>query len=254
MEKIRDKKGQVAIWAIIALVIIGSVITFFLFEKTPIIKSAKSFDPKEYLDNCIRKSIEESVDVMLLRGGFVNNPLNVMFNNINVSYICYNKGNYVPCINQHPMLLNEMAYEIRKQITPKIGGCISSLRDEVIRKGGSIETGNFELGISLAPERIFAELTGKIVIAFSGQVSSFESFKIEVLNPIYDLGHVAMEIASQEAKYCYFSYDGYMILYPRFDIRKNVLSDSNKVYSIKDKKSSKTMNIGIRGCAIPAGI
>ncbi len=251
----KNKRGQVAIWAIVGVVLIGSIIIFFLLGKTPISsKLAKEFEPKAYLDNCVKESVEEVSSVMLLRGGFINNPHNIMFNNINVSYICYNKGNYVPCINQHPMLLNEMSSEIENYLSPRINECIKSLKDEAVRKGGSIEANNLGVEVSLGHERIFVKLIGRMIIAFEGSVYGFEHFDVEVLNPLYNLGFVAMEIASQEAKYCYFSYDGYMILYPRFDIRKHVLSDSNKVYSIKDKKSGKIMNIGIRGCAIPAGI
>ena len=63
-----------------------------------------------------------------------------------------------------------------------------------------------------------------------------------------------MEISNQEAKYCYFEYVGYMLLYPKMDIEKFAMSDSTKIYTLKDKKSDKEMNIAIRSCAIPPGI
>ena len=70
---------------------------------------------------------------------------------------------------------------------------------------------------------------------------------------MYDLASVANEIASQEAKFCYFEYVGFNILYNDFDIRKDTLSDSTKIYTIKHKKTAAEMNIAVRGCAIPAG-
>jgi len=94
----------------------------------------------------------------------------------------------------------------------------------------------------------------KITLAKNEQSQTFNEYNIEVMNPLYDLSKVAIEIASQEAKYCYFEYVGYMILYPRFSIEKFAFSDSTKIYTIKDKYTNKEMNIAIRGCAIPPGI
>ncbi|HLC52957.1 MAG TPA: hypothetical protein VJK03_00280, partial [Candidatus Nanoarchaeia archaeon] len=65
---------------------------------------------------------------------------------------------------------------------------------------------------------------------------------------------VAIEISSQEAKYCYFEYVGYMILHPEFDIQKTALSDSTKIYTIKDIRTEEVMRIATRSCAIPPGV
>jgi len=81
----------------------------------------------------------------------------------------------------------------------------------------------------------------------------FNSFRSSIRSPLYDLGYVANEIARQEAKYCYFEYLGYSLIYNNFDIRKYSLSDSTKIYTVEHKPSGETMNIAIRGCAIPPG-
>jgi len=249
-----NRRGQISAWVIITLVIIGTVAVFFAVKKDIILGKAKPFTPEGYLDKCVREGVNEAVDIMLPRGGFINNKLNVKFNNLNVSYLCYNRGNYLPCINQHPMLITEMEKEMENYLNPVVDECVESLKEEVKERGGVIDVGDLNFDVVLAPERIFVELDGDMQIEMNNAVSVYEKFRIEVLSPLYNLGFVAMEIASQEAKYCYFSYEGYMILYQRFDIRRNRLSDSNLVYSIKDEKTAKTMNIAIRGCAIPAGI
>ena len=86
-----------------------------------------------------------------------------------------------------------------------------------------------------------------------GISQDFSSFATALKNPLYDIAYVANEIASQEAKFCYFEYVGFNILYNKFDIKKYTLSDSTKIYTIKDKQSGEEMNIAVRGCAIPAG-
>ena len=87
-----------------------------------------------------------------------------------------------------------------------------------------------------------------------GNTQIIDGFDVQIISPLYDLVNVAVEIANQEAKYCYFEYVGYQVLYPNFDIRKFAFSEGTKIYTIKDKYSDKEMNIAIRSCAIPPGI
>src|SRR3989344_2411749 len=94
----------------------------------------------------------------------------------------------------------------------------------------------------------------KMTLSSKEGTKNIEDFNFEIRHPLYELALVANEIASQEAKYCYFEYVGYMILYPEFDIKKTALSDSTKIYTILHKDSNSEMNIAIRSCAIPPGI
>ena len=70
---------------------------------------------------------------------------------------------------------------------------------------------------------------------------------------MYELVNAAQEIVSQEAKWCYFSNDGFMVLYNDFDVRKDVLGDSTKIYTVEHKKTGEKLTMAIRGCAIPNG-
>ena len=249
-----NRRGQLVIWIIVAVIIIGTLIVFFIFNPKVDVLSRQPFSPQGFLDKCVRDSVHEVENIILPKGGFVDNKNNVFFRGINVSYICYNAGNYLPCINQHPVYISELNGEIRDYIEPRVEECFDDLEDEVVRKGGTSELGPLDLEVKLTLGRVFVRLDRASDFDFGGEKIRFEDFEIELLSPLYDLGLVAMEIASQEARYCHFSYDGYSILHPRFDIKKTVLSDSNDVYSIEDKKSGKTLNIAVRGCAIPPAI
>ncbi len=68
------------------------------------------------------------------------------------------------------------------------------------------------------------------------------------------MAYVTNEITAQEARNCYFSNDGFMALYPDYDIRKNFASDGQtKIYIVMDKDTNKKIVFAIRGCVIPAG-
>ena len=88
----------------------------------------------------------------------------------------------------------------------------------------------------------------------NGQTMKYNEFNADIKSPLYNLAKIAIEIASQQAKFCYFEYVGYMILYPRYSIDVFAMSDSTKIYSIEDRESGKKLNIAIRSCAIPPGI
>jgi hypothetical protein len=108
--------------------------------------------------------------------------------------------------------------------------------------------------VSLLPDKIIVEVQRETVITKNEETRKFESFQFDVKSPAYNLGSIAMEIASQESTYCNFNYLGYTLIYPRYKIIKQTGSRANKFYLIQDTKSGKYMQIAIRSCAIPAGM
>ncbi len=250
-----EKRGQVAIWVVLALGLVASMILFLLFEtKIETIDVDEEFNPESYIDDCARESVNEAVDLMLPKGGFIEDENIILYNGINVSYLCKNTGNYKPCINQHPLLINELKKEIISYVRPKIDLCFDNFKNAVEKRNGEINYGEGDIDIDFATNRIYLTITKDITINKNGNIRNYDEFDIEIKSPVYELANVAIEIANQEAKYCYFEYAGYMILHSRFDIRKTVMSDSTKIYTIKDKQTEKEMNIAVRSCAIPAGI
>lgn len=255
MIRIRDnKKGQVAIWFIAAFVIVALIMIVFFVSKKPVTGGVDETNPEAIIEKCARESINEAVDKMIPQGGFIEPENYKMYNNIKVAYLCQNVGYFKTCINQHPLLLNEMKEEILKYAEPRIEQCFLNMKKELEKRRNAVELGDMNISVSFSSNRVFLDIERKITITHNNEKKNFEKYNIEVNNPLYDLGKVAIEIASQEAKYCYFEYVGYMILYPRFSIEKFAMSDSTKIYTIKDKYSDKEMNIATRSCAIPPGI
>ena len=251
-----DKKGQLTVWVIVALVIVAVIILFFLLQRNfikPGIETVKE-DPRSFISQCVKKNANEAVDIMLHHGGFIMPLHSKLYSNINISYLCYNSGNYNPCINEHPMLLNEMKEEITKYIGPRVEQCFEDYRNEMGKRNIRVSFNAMNLNIELGKGRIYVDIKRDINVEDKGEQKRFNEFNIELISPLYDLAKIAIEITSQETKYCYFEYVGYMILYPRFKISKFQMSDSTKIYTIKDKNSDKEMNIAIRSCAISPGL
>lgn len=251
-----NKKGQMTIWIIVAITFVLAIVLFFFFrgEIRPAIEEKIGENPRNYITSCVKKNVEDVVDIILPRGGFIFPEHGKLYNDINISYLCYNSGNYNPCVNEHPMLLNEIKNEIKNYIEPRIEQCFQDYKREMAKRNMNVLIGPMKLGVELGPERVYVDIKREIKIGQKEENYNLNNFDVEVISPIYDLARVAMEIASQEAEFCYFEYVGYMILYPKFKINLDIMSDSTKIYIIKDKKSEKEMNIAIRSCAIPPGL
>lgn len=252
-------RGQVAIWVVLGVVLVAAIAIFLTFERRVDFfgtgDSNLVFDMQSFLDGCTSEYVDSALGIMLPQGGFVEPTNYVFFDNTRIEYLCENRGFFEPCIQQHPMLLNEMKEEIKEYIQPRLTECLEQMRTEFSRRGGEIEfVGPMEIDVDLAPDRALIEIARETVITKLNETRRFEKLNVQLMSPAHNLAGVALEIAAQEATYCNFEYVGYMMLYPRYKITKYASSIHTKVYSIEDRKSGITMNVAIRGCAITSGI
>ncbi len=251
----KAKKGQMVLWIILAIAIVALVFLIaVMLNKKPQLQATETENPQPIIDKCVKDAVNEAVDIMLPQGGFIEPKNYKAYSKINISYLCLNEGNFKPCIMQHSALLKEMTEEIHTYISPRIEQCSQNMKEELEKKNMDVELGKQEINVSLARGKVYVLIIRDVLITKDKETKKFEKFNSEIKSPVYDLGRVAIEIANQEAQYCNFEYVGYMILYPQFKITKNLAGDSTKIYSIKDIKSEKEMNIAIRSCVIPIGI
>jgi len=254
------KRGQISVWVILGLVLVASVALFFSLDRDlpePIRPPGgdEGFDVQTYLESCSKVFVEDALEVMLPQGGFIDPQNTVIFDGKSIAYSCENIGFYEPCIQQHPMLLNEIGNDLKSFILPKIDNCLDEMKIEFEKFGNKVEYAGSasELGINFIQDKVLLNVGRKTTIEKNGEVREFDSFEIEIAHPAYNLIRIASEIARQEATYCYFEFVGYSALNPRYEINKFVMSDSSTVYRIVDSKTGMEMNTAIRGCAIPAG-
>lgn len=250
------KRGQVAIFVIVAIVILVAVVSFAIFyARKSIVENAVQRDNgiESMLDSCVRAGMQKEADAIIPQGGFLE-PRNYReFENFKVAYLCYNNNYYEPCITQYPVYLTQIAREFEKDIHEEIASCFAKIDEDLRAKGKEVSSSETKTNIILRPDIIGAEIEREMQIRDKDGSQKYNSFTVSLKNPLYDLAYVAQEITRQEARYCYFETVGFMLLYPDFDIRKRHMSDGTEIYSITDLESGYKMNIAIRGCAIPAG-
>ncbi len=254
--RVINRRGQIAIWVIVALVIAVSIGILLLAggKKKIEVFIQETYHADVFIERCARDATREALATMLPQGGFLEPKSYKQYRGKNVTYLCETVGYFEPCISQHPMLLEEIRAELSRALSSRLDECFLDLRETLEERGSEVTLGPLSLALALGPGQVKLDIRRPMNVDERGTTRTFENFDVTIAHPVYDLSQVAIEIASQEAKYCYFEYVGYMILYPRFDIKKTALSDSTKIYTITDIPSQETIQVAIRSCAIPPGV
>jgi len=257
--KKRSKKGQLAIWIIVAVLIVAAVLLFFLLRgniKIPVLTPSMP-DPQAYIEKCVKDSSQQAIDIMMPQGGYINPGNYKLYDDNKVAYLCYNINYYYPCINQQPMYLDFLEKEIKSYIESKVKDCFYTLKQEYQDRNYIVDEGTLSLDVQLNPKQVEVSIDKKFDISKNEESRKYDKFKVKFPSPLYDLAVVAQEITSQEAKFCYFEYLGYSLLYPFVSIEKKQVGSeetATKIYIIKDKITGKGLLIAIRSCAMPGGL
>jgi hypothetical protein len=256
-----NKRGQITIFIIVGIVIISVIALFLLFRAgvVPKIFEKPEVNPNIFLSSCMEDKIKETIEIISSQGGYIDNPLHRKFkftdeeSFTNISYLCYTQNNYIPCVNQEPMLIQHLEDDVKDYISEDVEDCFNALISSLEKKGYEIDKIYNGFEVNLIPKKIVVEIDAEITLTKTEETSKQEGFKIIIPSRFYDLAVVVQEIISQEARFCNFEYMGYMLLYPQWDINKFTTGDSTIIYTVKHKDSEEKFRFAIRGCVIPSG-
>jgi len=254
-EKKMNRKGQIALWVVIAIMLVVSIILFALVnrQKTPKSEELSIESPDSYILECVREEAVKDADMMIKQGGFLEPNNYKEYQNAKIEYLCDQTSNYKPCVQQHPALFKEIENQLREKLNSKIDECFQLFRSASESESADVELGSQSINVSISSGNIYVDIQRQVSITRGDSTRTYDRFSFSISHPIYDLSRVAMEIASQEAVYCHFDPAGYEVFEEQFSIRTYLFSDYTTIYIIKDNKSAKSMSIAIRSCAIPPG-
>ena len=246
-------RGQVTIFIIVAIVIVVGIIASIIFMGRYDTETPTSLGPQAFIDKCVRDVVEESVGKMLKNGGEILPSQAIMYQGDEWNYLCYQADYYQGCYNIHPMLELQIESEIVRDTNDGIQRCFDTMREDLENRGYDVKGGATEYSINLLPGYVEINLMKPIDVSREETAQSFEDFTTRVLSPIYDLVQIAREVVNSEAQFCHFEYNGYMLLYPKYDIRRIDYTDS-KIYRLIDRGSGAELRFAIRSCAFAPGI
>lgn len=245
------KQGQVTIFVIIALLIVGIALLLLLWPK---IKTTfvKEINPQDYIKSCTEEYVQEAVNLASKRGGSISPAHAVTFGGEKIEYLCYTNEFYKTCVMQQPLLKQHVEYEIVNAIKPRIEGCITELKGQLEKRGYTVTSNRPDVSASIIPENININIKLGMSVAKEKSVN-YDVVTVSVKNRLYDLILISTSILNFEARLGDSDPLNYMFYYPDLKIQKLKQDDGTKIYILEDRETGQIFQFASRSLSWPAG-
>ena len=242
------------IFIIIGITIVSGILgVIFLMGEDIEVLSPSDIGPRNFVISCVEEIVRDSINNVMKNGGEISVSQSILYNGEEWNYLCYQADYYQGCYNIHPMLGLQIEGEIARETSIDVQSCFDAVREDFEDQGFTVSGGATEYSIDLLPGYVAVNLEKSMEISDTSGTQSFNDFSFEVVSPIYDLVRVSRDIVNSESQFCHFEYNGYMLLYPEYNIRRIDYRDS-KIYRVIDRRSGSEFKFAVRSCAFAPGI
>ncbi len=248
-----NKKGQVAIFVIIALVIVGVILVLFLYSPDGPKPPAEELSPEQYLRKCIEPVFIPTVAQLSKSGGYLNPEGALEYKGELIKYLCYTGEYYTTCVVQQPMIVEHYQKELKSIIDPKAKECVDSLKREFENEGYKVSsTGETGINVSIVPKKITLSFIAPMSITKENS-RTFNQVNIEMRSELYDLLMISTSIIDYESTLGDSEITGYSAYYPDLIIQKDKLSEGSKVYTVRNVVTNESFRFASRSLSWPPG-
>ena len=249
----RNKRAQVTIFIIIAIVIIGlAVLFFFILPETKVTTGFDEQNPAAFIQACIENKINNAVESVSLQGGSIEPEHYFTYNNVRIEYLCYTNENYKTCIVQQPLLKQHIESEIKTEIQPDVVSCFNALKDSYERRNYNVQMESGVTVVELLPKRIVTNFNYILTVS-KGETNRYDSFNVVLNNNLYELTSIANSIIEWEATYGDAETTVYMTYYRDLKVEKKNQIDGSTIYILTDRNTGKKFQFASRSVAWPSG-
>lgn len=248
------KRGQVTIFIIVAIIIVGLVVLAFLFF--PQIKTSLGLqqqNPIAFIQTCLQPEIKDVVEKVSLRGGSLEPEFYVLYNNEKLEYLCYSSENYRLCTIQQPMLIFHIEEEIKNDIRDDVNDCFTSLQENFHGRGYQVDIKIGNVDVELLPERVVTTMNYSVTLTKTN-TESYKSFNVVLNNNLYELASIANSIVRLENEVGNIEPTIYMSIYSYLKVERIYKLDGTKIYILTDKVMGNKFQFASRSLVFPQGI
>ncbi len=228
-----QKKGQVTIFLILGIIIVASILVFFLYVKPNYINSTGN---KLYLETCVEDAIKEEIPKLSLKAGVENSRFNYNYLEENITFVCYSDEYYKPCVVQQPLLKETFERNLELNLKSAIESCYSNAVDELKSRGYEVLEGKISYDISLQPNQINISINAPTSISTDDSSRRIKNFEIILDSEIYNILMLATSIVQFETSYGDVEVSTLNFYYPNVNVEKTRREEGVKIYNIKDNK------------------
>ncbi len=246
-----NKRGQVAIFVIIALVIVAALIVFLLYPKLNPARSGE-FTPQGYLKSCLEPEVKNAAKNIAEHGGVANPDAFIIFNDSKVQYLCYTSENYKTCFVQQPRIIAKFEEEMNKALKAKAVSCMQGLKAEYEKRGYSVSSSGAVLNTSIILGNVRMEIDAPITVT-RDSTQTYRQFTVDIPSNIYDLLSIATNIVQFESVYGDSETTLYIQYYPNLKINKIDKGNGDTVYIISDVITKERFIFASRSLPWPPG-
>lgn len=250
-----NKRGQVTIFIIVAIVIVGIAALIYLLAPS-LGFSSSSNNPNEFIRTCLEDEFRNNIEKISLQGGELEPEHYMEFNNVPVTYLVYASQYGQPGTLKYPLLRQHIKQELENAMSPVIQNCFNSIRTSFEEKGYSVELESGKANVKILPKQVLLE-TNYTVYITKNDKTKYDNFNVLVNNNLYELLNIVMnmiEFASNK-NFCGIEPNLYMTAYPNIKVEEPVLSndDSSKIEIVSERNSGDKFQFAWRSCAFAPG-
>ncbi len=254
MKKGMNNKGQLAVFIIIALVIIGIVLVIFFYPSARNIISGQEINPEKYLKECVQGDIKKDVDGLAKYAGYREPEGFTLYDGNKVKYLCYVTGYYKTCVVQQPMIQAHFEQELNNMLREKTKACLGNLGEAYRSRGYSVSSGESSSNVEIIPGKIKVTFVVPMTISKAGEdPRTYDKFEAEIDSQMYDLVSIAQSIVEFESTLGDSETVLYMQYYPDLRIEKIKLTEGTKIYKLENVITKEKFVFASRSLSWPPG-
>jgi hypothetical protein len=259
-----NRKGQVTIFIIVAVLLVAVIGLVFLIYNNRVSLEAGNTQKEsvEAYEDCINNYVAEASELIFDNSGFIELPeLNYLIVNSEgyyrqedvgrIPYLCYTDLNYARCIPQAPLLIEHLESEILDYVEPHVDECFDFLEGNLEENNYDVESGvsrNFD--VELREGVIRTSVDKSFTQSRAGEEEVFDEFSSRLASPLYGIARVVHEIVNEESRECNSDYVEIMSRNTGIKIDKFVTGENIRIYSVEDMTSKGEWRFAIRGCKL----
>ncbi|MEK6924766.1 MAG: hypothetical protein AABW71_00835 [Nanoarchaeota archaeon] len=247
---IKERSGQVTLFVILALIIVGVVIVIFAFPSANVFSS--ELNPSSYLRSCIEPEIEIIKNTLSVQGGYTAPSNYAMYKDLKLQYLCYTSDYYVPCMVQQPLLLKHIQDEMVRHIEPRAKQCFEDLKDQYESRGYEVNSGPSEILVGIVPGNINVEFLAPVTLR-KEDTQTFNKFSVGIASEWYTLINTAVNIIQYESTFGDSETSLYISYYPGLTIDKTRRDDGSTIYQLRDVTTGDEFAFATRSLVWPQG-
>jgi len=254
--QMKNKRAQVTIFIIIAILIIVVIFAIVYFNGWFKFEKSSTENPKEYIENCMLVSVKGVEETIIKSNTYPNfNSSNyILYEQEKIPYLCTVSEFYKPCIPQDPVMLIRVKQLMENKVARDVETCLAKLYTDLENENYVVTKKEGEISLDILPGSINIKLNETIFISKDENSYTISDFGVNYGTKFYDMIKLAQTITNYESTYCEFNKLNWMKTYSDVIIATTRTSDQTKIYSLKDRMTEREIKFAIKTCVLPAGI